>query len=82
MLDGLARPLLGNLLRNTLLVHAPVDYGPGDLTGVLPLQEERLSLGGGESEDLQVCAVNMILYFDYARMVVPCCLHERKGGPC
>ena len=52
VLHSAARALLGNLLRDTLLVHATVDLGPGDLTGVLALEEERLILGGGEAEDL------------------------------
>lgn len=52
VLHSSARALLGNLLRDTLLVHATVYLGPGDLTGVLALQEERLVLGGGETEDL------------------------------
>lgn len=52
VLHGPARTLLGNLLRDTLLVHATVHLRPGDLTRVLALQEERLVLGGGEAEDL------------------------------
>ena len=52
VLHSLARPLLGNLLRNTLLVHATVDLSPGDLARVFALEEERLILGGGEAEDL------------------------------
>jgi hypothetical protein len=43
-LDGLARPLLGLLLADALLVDAAVDDGPGDLARVLALQEERLLL--------------------------------------
>ena len=39
VLHGLARPLLGNLLRDTLLVHATVCLSPGDLARVLALQE-------------------------------------------
>lgn len=53
VLHGLARPLLGDLLRDTLLVHATVSLGPGDLTRVLALEEEGLVLGGGEAEDLE-----------------------------
>lgn len=53
VLDGLPRPLLGNLLRDTLLVHAAVHYRPSDLTGVLALQEKRFILGGREPEDLK-----------------------------
>jgi hypothetical protein len=47
-----AGALLGNFLSDTLLVHAPVDLSPGDLTGVLALQEERCILGRGKAEDL------------------------------
>ena len=52
VLHGTAGTLLGNLLRDTLLVHATVHLGPGDLTGVLALEEKRLILGVGETEDL------------------------------
>lgn len=62
VLDGLTRPLLGNLLRDTLLVHATVRYRPGDLTGVLALQEERLILGGGEAEDLVGVEISMFCF--------------------
>lgn len=44
--------LLGDLLCDALLVHATVDLGPGDLAGVLALEEERLGLGAGEAEGL------------------------------
>lgn len=37
VLHGLARALLGNLLSDALLVHATVDYSPGNLAGVLAL---------------------------------------------
>lgn len=52
VLDGLARALLGDLLSNSLLVESSVNDGPGDLTGVLALQEERLVLGADKAEDL------------------------------
>lgn len=52
VLHGLARALLGNLLGDALLVHATVDDGPGDLTGILALEEEGGIFGGGEAEDL------------------------------
>ena len=39
VLDGFAGTLLGDLLGDTLLVHPAVDYCPGDLTGVLALEE-------------------------------------------
>jgi hypothetical protein len=49
VLDRLATPLLGQLLRHSLLVHSAEDNGPGDLPGVLALEEERLLLGRNES---------------------------------
>lgn len=49
-----ARTLLGDLLRDSLLVHATEDNGPGKLTGVLALEEEGLGLGGDETERLKV----------------------------
>lgn len=52
VLNSLARALLGNLLGDTLLVHATVEDGPGKLTGVLALEEERLALARVEAEDL------------------------------
>lgn len=52
VLDGLARALLGHLLGDTLLVKSAVGDSPGDLTGVLALQEERLVLGADKAEDL------------------------------
>jgi len=56
VLHGAARALLGNLLGDTLLMHAAVDLCPCDLTGVLALEEEGGILGGGEAEDLGVAA--------------------------
>lgn len=53
VLDGLPRPLLGDLLGDTLLVVSAVELGPGDLTRVLALKEEGCAFGGGESEDLR-----------------------------
>ncbi|GAO51471.1 hypothetical protein G7K_5571-t1 [Saitoella complicata NRRL Y-17804] len=55
-LDGTAGTLLLNLDLNTLLVHATVENGPGDLAGVLALEEEGGVLGGLEAEDLGVTA--------------------------
>lgn len=52
VLHGLARAFLGNLLSDTLLVHATVNNSPGDLAGVLALEEEGGIFGGGETEDL------------------------------
>jgi hypothetical protein len=52
VLDGLPAPLLGNLLSHSLLVHTTVDNSPGDLSGVLPLEEEGLGLRVDEPEDL------------------------------
>jgi hypothetical protein len=52
VLHSSARTLLGDLLGDTLLVHPTVDLCPGDLTGVLALQEEGGIFGAGESEDL------------------------------
>lgn len=52
MLDGLPAPLLGDLLGDSLLVHTTVHDSPGDLSGVLPLEEEGLGLGVDEPEDL------------------------------
>ena len=52
VLNGLPAPLLGNLLGDSLLVHTSVHNGPGDLSGVLPLEEEGLGLGVDEPEDL------------------------------
>ena len=42
VLHGAAGALLGNLLRDTLLVHAAVYLSPGDFARVLALQEKRL----------------------------------------
>jgi hypothetical protein len=62
VLDGAAGALLGNLLRDTLLVHAAEKDGPGDLTGVLALQEQRLGLAIDETERPAVDAdVNLTL---------------------
>lgn len=41
-------------LRDTLAVLSAEENSPGDLAGVLPLEEERLGLGALESEDLAV----------------------------
>jgi hypothetical protein len=53
LLGGLPRSLLGNLLSDTLLVHSSVDLSPGDLSGVLSLEEEGLGLLVKEPEDLE-----------------------------
>lgn len=81
VLDGLARPLLGNLLRDTLLVHAPVNYCPGDLARVLALQEERLGLRGREPEDLDNDRCQLSFHF-LPGDIAPCCLRGRRDGPC
>lgn len=43
-------------LRDTLLVHAPEQDGPGDPAGVLALEEQRLGLAIEKPEDLGVAA--------------------------
>lgn len=53
VLHSLARALLGDFLGDTFLVHAAVNLCPGDLAGVLALQEERSIFGAGETEDLK-----------------------------
>lgn len=53
-LDVLPGALLGDLLCDALLVHATVNLGPGDLAGVLALEEEGLGLGSGEAEGLKL----------------------------
>jgi hypothetical protein len=54
LLNGTAGALLGDFLRDTLAVLATVQDSPGDATGVLSLQEQRLGLAVLESEDLAV----------------------------
>lgn len=54
MFNVLSRSLLGDFFRNTLLVNSSVYNGPGDLSGVLSLEEERFFLGGNESEGFGV----------------------------
>lgn len=49
VLDRLPAPLLGDLLRNTLLVDTAEDDSPRDLARVLALEEEGLLLGGDEA---------------------------------
>lgn len=49
MLDVLSASLLGDLFSHSLLVDTTEDNSPGDLSGVLSLQEEGLLLGGDES---------------------------------
>jgi len=53
-LDGAARALLGDLLRDTLAVLATVQNGPRNAAGVLALEEKRLRLAVLEAEDLAV----------------------------
>ena len=53
VLHGLARALLGDLLCDTLLVHAAVHDCPRDLARVLALQEERRIFRAGEAEHLR-----------------------------
>jgi hypothetical protein len=53
-LDGTASALLGDLLGDTLAVLSAVEDRPGDATGVLSLQEQRLRLAILETEDLAV----------------------------
>jgi hypothetical protein len=57
VLHGTAGTLLGDLLRDALLVHATVDLRPGDLTRVLALEEEGGILRRGEAEDLSSIAI-------------------------
>jgi hypothetical protein len=52
VLDSTTRALLGNLLRNALLVHATVDNSPVDLARVQTLQEIGLALAVNETERL------------------------------
>jgi hypothetical protein len=52
VLHRTSRAFLRNFFGDTLLVHAAVDLGPGDLTRVFALQEERCVFGGCETEDL------------------------------
>lgn len=44
VLDGSSGSLLGNFLRDTLLVHPSVQNSPGDSSRVLPLQEQTFAL--------------------------------------
>jgi len=53
-LDGTAGSLLGDFLRDTLLVLATVENCPRDPSGVLALEEEGLGLAGAEAKDLRV----------------------------
>jgi hypothetical protein len=83
VLDRLARALLRNLLRDALLVHAPVDLRPGDLARVLALQEEGRILRRGEAEDL----ARKREYISVSEVMVPprcapCCRHGRTACPC
>ena len=78
VLDGLSRSLLGDLLGNTLLVYSSEYDGPCDLSGVLSLQEERLLLGGDESERLGVgLDVKLSLSF---KIVMSCPFVLRRRG--
>jgi len=54
VLHGLTRPLLGDFLGDTLLVHTPEENGPGDSARVLALEEQRLGLAIDEAEDFAV----------------------------
>lgn len=56
VLDGPARPLLGHLLRDALLVHAAEEDGPCDAAGVFALHEQALALALGKAEGLAVAA--------------------------
>jgi len=53
-LNGTAGALLGNFLRDTLLVLSSEENGPGNATGVLALKEKGLGFAVLESEDLAV----------------------------
>ena len=56
VLYGSPGTLLCDLLADSLSVYSAVDLGPCELSGVLPLQEERLLLARDEAEDLAVHA--------------------------
>jgi hypothetical protein len=56
MLDGTTSPLLGDLFRDALFVHATVQDGPGDFPGVFALEEEGFGFGGVEAECFRVAA--------------------------
>jgi hypothetical protein len=47
---------LGNFLRDTLLVHSPVENSPADFPRVFALLEQRFGFRGVESEDFAVSA--------------------------
>jgi hypothetical protein len=52
VLHSSTRALLGNLLCDTLLVHATVHLCPGDLAGIFTLEEQGGIFGVGEAEYL------------------------------
>jgi len=55
-LDGTAGSLLGNFLRDTLLVLSAEQDSPGNSAGVLALEEEGFGLSILEAEDLGITA--------------------------
>lgn len=64
-------------LRDTLLVLATVEDGPGDTAGVLALEEKRLGLAVLETEDLAV-ATDVQLTLTVSKKT---CQHFCHGGP-
>lgn len=63
-------------LRDTLLVLATVEDGPGDAAGVLALEEKRLGLAVLETEDLAV-ATDVQLTLKVSKKT---CQHFCHGG--
>lgn len=53
VLHSAARAFLGDFLCDTLLVHPTVDLCPCDLARIFALEEEGLSFGRDEAEDLR-----------------------------
>ena len=87
VLDGTARTLLGNLLRDALLVHPTEDLGPGDLAGIFALGKERGIFRGLETEYLNECEIGKKNQSRRIRRqaeysLLPCCHRERKACLC
>ena len=79
VLDSSPRALLGDLFRNTLLVHATEDDCPCDLTRVLALEEKRFVFRGSKAEDL---VIDYLAHGMANRILcMPCCHRERRLDP-